>query len=421
MLKLKRSNYILITVCVLITLVSFILSFVFIEDSLGSAYRDYKFHEEFFFKFADDFSRTFSEYGSANKARNSPIFFIIVSQLLNLGFDVEYLKYLNIIFVIGIMFFFLRSLELIYQNIRIDTKILFLCTLILSPTIRSLTIHPYPLLWAINFFIISIYFYLKFLKSKNNKMKFKNAFFSILNLSIASYFTPNFAVFILFYFIKFLSEFKITTKILFLCLFTFLFSLPALIFLVWKDFYLFQNSGYDVTYFEKLNPANKLVIISSIIFLFIIPAVKFVKISRKSFDLFNLEFLLIMAVFFLSIYFFDFKNGAGGGIFFQLSNLIFTNNYFLFSIFFITIFIFYLLKIYNFDNILIFFILIIYNLQYTIYYKYFDPILLFVILFFMKFNKNIFEINVLGKRYFIFYLMFLIVNLCKGHLKIILT
>ncbi len=420
MLKLKRSNYIIISFCILITLISFILSFVFNEDSLGSAYLDYKFHEELFFKFGDDFNKTILEYGNENKARNSPIFYIIVSQLLNLGFEIKYLKYLNVIFVIGIMFFFLKSLEVNYQNIRIDTKILFLCALILSPTIRSLTIHPYPLLWAINFFIISIYFYLKFLKPKKKIIKFINAFLSIINLSIASYFTPNFAVFILFYFIKFFSEFRFSLRMLILSLFTFLMSLPALTFLIWKDFYFFQNSGYDITSFEKLNIANKLIIISSIIFLFILPAIKFIKKDVKSFYPLSFEFLLIVFVFFISIHFFDFKSGAGGGVFFQLSNLIFGNNYFLFLIFFITLFIFYLSKIYNFDNIIIFLILILYNLQYTIYYKYFDPILLFILLFFVKFNKNIYDINCLGKRYYIFYLIFLIVNLYKNQLKIIL-
>ncbi len=420
MLKLKRSNYIIISLCILITLISFILSFVFNEDSLGSAYLDYKFHEELFFKFGDDFNKTILEYGNENKARNSPIFYIIISQLLNLGFEVKYLKYLNGIFVIGIMFFFLKSLELTYPNIRIDTKILFLCALILSPTIRSLTIHPYPLLWAINFFIISIYFYLKFLKVEKKKIKFINASLSIINLSIASYFTPNFAVFILFYFIKFLGEFRFGLKTLILSLFTFLISLPALTFLIWKDFYFFQNSGYDITSFEKLNIANKLIIISSIIFLFILPAIKFMKKDIKSFYSFSFEFLLIVFVFFICIYFFDFKNGAGGGIFFQISNLIFGNNYFLFLIFLITLFVFYLFKIFNLENIIIFSILILYNLQYTIYYKYFDPILFFIILFFVKFNKNIYDINYLGKRYYIFYLIFLIVNLCKNQLKIIL-
>ena len=420
MLKLKISNYIIILFCILITLISFILSFIFNEDSLGSAYLDYKFHEELFFKFGDDFNKTILEYGNENKARNSPIFYIIVSQLLNLGFEVKYLKYLNVIFVIGIMFFFLKSLELTYPNIRIDTKILFLCALILSPTIRSLTIHPYPLLWAINFFIISIYFYLKFLNSEKKKIKLINAFLSIINLSIASYFTPNFAVFILFYFIKFLGEFRFGLKMLILSLFTILMSLPALAFLIWKDFYFFQNSGYDITSFEKLNIANKLIIISSIIFLFILPAIKFIKKDIKSYYSLSFEFLFIIFVFFLSIYFFDFKNGAGGGIFFQISNLIFGNNYFLFLIFLITLFIFYIFKIFNSENITIFLILILYNLQYTIYYKYFDPILFFIILFFVKFNKNIYDINNLGKRYYIFYLIFLIVNLCKNQLKIIL-
>ena len=159
-MELKRYNYKLILICVVSVFISFIYGFILQEDSLGGAYNDYKYHEQYFFSFATDFKSTLSEYGNNNEVRNSPIFYIIVSKLIQFGFELEYLRYLNLIFIFGIISFFLKSLKINYENINQETQIFFICTILLSPTIRSLTAHPYPLLWAINFFIISIYFYL---------------------------------------------------------------------------------------------------------------------------------------------------------------------------------------------------------------------------------------------------------------------
>ena len=419
MSELKSYNYKLITICVIFVFISFIASFILNEDSLGGAFKDSKALEKYFFDFSNNFKFTISEYGIKNEVRNSPVFYIVISQLVKFGLEIKYLKYLNIIFVFTIIFFFLKSLEINYKNIKFDTKIFLLCTIVLSPTIRSLTINPYPLLWAITFFSISIYYFLKFQKIDIEKYKLKNAFFCIINLSIASYITPNFSVFFLFFWIKFFNEYRFSLKILAITLFSLLLSLPALFFLIWKNFYIFYNSvSTEISFMEKFNFSNKIVIISSIIFLFILPIIKKIKIEDILIDLFQKRNFLFIFFFTVSIYFFDFKNDAGGGIFYHLSNLILDNDVFLFFIFLISIFIFDLIKIYNFNNLLIFATLILYNLQYTIYYKYFDPILLFVLLFLFKFDKNkIYEINTIGKRYFVFYVLFLLVNLFKTNLK----
>ena len=191
MSELKRNNFKLVFTCFVIVFISFIGSFIFNEDSLGGAYNDYKLYEKYFLKFAFDFKGTFLQYGNinselwdSNNVRNSPIFYIIVSKLINFGFELKNLKYLNIIFVVVIIFYFIKSLEINFDNIKLNTKILFLSTIILSPTIRSLTIHPYPFLWAISFFVISLYFYLKFKKIDNKNKKFKYALLCILNFQI---------------------------------------------------------------------------------------------------------------------------------------------------------------------------------------------------------------------------------------------
>ena len=173
-----------------------------------------------------------------------------------------------------------------------------MCTIALSPTIRSLTINPYPLLWAITFFSISIYYFLKFQKVDIKEYKLKNAFFCIINLSIASYITPNFSVFFLFFWIKFFNEYRFSLKILAITLFSLLLSLPALFFLIWKNFYIFYNSvSMEISFMEKFNFSNKIVIISSIIFLFILPIIKKIKIEDILIDLFQKRNLVL--IFFL--------------------------------------------------------------------------------------------------------------------------
>ena len=420
-MKSKRYNSNISFICLFLVMVSFIFGFAFNEDSIGGANYDYKIHENYFFKFSDDFKNTILDYGTNNEVRNSPVFYIIVSGLIKVDFQIEYLRYLNIIFIFLISFFFLKSLKIHFKNINLNTQIFFLCAILLSPTIRSLTIHPYPLLWAISFFIISIYFFLKFENSKKINLGYKNSIFCILSLSAASYITPNFAVFIIFYGIKFFEKFKFSSHLIKIFSFSLFLSLPAISFLIWKDFYLFNKNVFQTSLLEKFNLSNKFIIILSIIFLFILPLIKKLPINKNLKNFYNRKNFFLLLIFIISISLFNFKSGAGGGIFYQISYLIFDNNYFLFLIFFISLIIFDLLKIYNFNNYIIFFVLILYNLQYSIYYKYYDPILLFVLLFFCRFKKNyFFNINYLGQRYLIFYICFLLLNFFKNDLKVML-
>lgn len=420
MINLKDNSKIF-TIC-LSTLVfaSFVYSFIVGEDSLGAAEHDYLQNNVFLLNFSENFKLTIQEYGNYGEVRNSPLFNIILSQFLNLGLKIPHLKYLNLLIIIPILIYFIKSLKIKYKNISLDSQIFFGSIVLLSPTIRSLINYPYPFIWSICFFIISVFFYLNFQYDKKNK--FKNALLSILNLSLASYITPNFSVFIIFYIIKFFHEYKMSRNLIKICFFSIVLSLPALLFLVWKDFYIFKNEVFEVNYLEKFNISNKIIIICSFVILYFIPyIVKIQKINilYKTISLKNLIYLI--SFFVICVFFFDFKSGAGGGIFYQLSIIIFNNNYFLYFIFFISLFIFGLFNFYNYENCLIFFILIVYNMQYTIYYKYFDPLLLFIFLFIFKIKETKeYDINILSKKYFLFYVFFLILNIYKFDIKLLL-
>jgi hypothetical protein len=415
-----KENSRLVTICLLIlVLLSFVYSFVTGEDSLGKAEHDYIRNNFFLYSFSENFNLAIQKYGTYGEVRNLPTFNIIFAQFIKLGIEISNLKYLNLPILILLIFYFLKSLKIKYKNLSLNSKILFSCIILLSPTIRSLVNFTYPFLWALCFFVISIFFYLNFKNYETNKLK--NALYCILHLVIASYITPNFSVFIIIFLFQFFKEFQLSKSFFQICFFSFILSLPALSFLIYKDFYIFKNEVFSITYSEKFNVSNKIIIITSILSLFFIPYLVKWNI-KKDLTSIKLKSLFYISCFFLlCIFFFDFEPGAGGGIFYQFSKLFFKNNFFLFFIFFASLLLFNFFGLYNIENFIIFISLILYNLQYTIYYKYYDPLLLFIFLFLAKIKKNdTLDINNLGKRYFIFYVFFLLLNIFKDNLRLLL-
>ena len=157
-------------------------------------------------------------------------------------------------------------------------------------------------------------------------------------------------------------------------------------------------------------------------FLFFLPYIKFKELIYKMSQNFKLDNIFFILSFFICInlYFYNFDlgpNNSGGGLFYHLSQLIFNNSLILFLIFIFCLYLFKHVELYNFNNILIFFILVFYNLQFTIYYKYFDPLIFFIFLFMIKFKKNEnFNIKKISKKYYLLYLIFLSLNFSKQFL-----
>ena len=107
---------------------------------------------------------------------------------------------------------------------------------------------------------------------------------------------------------------------------------------------------------------------------------------------------------------------TGGGIFFHLSQLLFSNSLLVFCIFIIFVYIVFVYELINLNNTIIFFILIVYNAQYSIYHKYFDPLLYFILLFLIDFNNKKIQINFknLSYKYTLLYLSFLFISFFKS-------
>ena len=395
---------------------SIIFSYIILEDTLGSSKNDFDFHEKFVILFAEDFKNTLSNYGKGELlARNSPVFYIFLSLIYKIGIGLDNLKFLNIVSIPILVYVFYSCLRIQFKNINTNLLIFLSFVVLLSPTVRSLLIWPYPILYGFIFFLLSVKFYLKFTKVKKNKIN--EAYKNILFLALASYITPNFSVFAIFFLYKFFLEFKNSKYLFYIIALNFFLAIPAFLHYYINDFYFFNAPVSTIGLSDQLNISNKIVIISSLILFYFLPFINKKMLRKIIYGFKDLKKQSILILFFLiSIYFFSYPSGNfGGGIFYHLSQNLFANNIFLFVIFFLSIFLFQTANLINLNNLLLFLCLILYNLQASIYHKYFDPLLLFIFLFLMTNNKitnqkNFFDI---AKKYYLFYLFFLGISFYK--------
>ena len=169
-----------------------------------------------------------------------------------------------------------------------------------------------------------------------------------------------------------------------------------------------------------MNFSNKIIIISSLILFYFLPFIRFNDLSKNltSFKL-NRNFFYLSIFVIINLVFFDFVKNAGGGIFFHMSNLIFNNSIIVFFAFIVFVLLMEILDYINVNNFILFVILIIFNIQYTIYHKYFDPLLLFIFLFLFEFGnkKKKIDITTISTKNIILYLCFLMISLAKSSIN----
>ena len=148
-----------------------VLGYFLNEDLLGGARADYTYHLRFIHGFSENFSYTFKYFGSTEKdlnTRNLPPFFIIISYLTKY-LDLELIRLLNMNAAIAISYVFYKCLIIKFINTKKNDLFLISLFVFLSPSIRSLSIWPYTLIWGLLIFLISVYYYLKFIKSSKKK------------------------------------------------------------------------------------------------------------------------------------------------------------------------------------------------------------------------------------------------------------
>ena len=353
--------------------------------------------------FSNNFTYTFLNFDSYGH-RHSPVYLIFLSLFLDLGFNLNQIRLVHLHLCISLIIIFYQCLKLLFTNI--NNNYLFLLSLIifLSPTFRSLAIWPDSRLPGLIFFVLTIYFFLKFRKTNN----YKYTWYTCASLVVSSYISPNFSIFFPYFFFFFLKEFGFK-KLCFLITFNFLASLPILYYIFILDVNFLTAGKTPSLNNENIsfsfNFSDKIMIVSSIIFFHLSP----ILIMNNTFNylknfLFK-NFRLLILFLACLVYFFNYQiSYTGGGIFFILSNLLFNNNYLFYvgSFFFIG-FVAYIASL-NLNNFFLLSLIIISNIQNTIYHKYYEPMILIIFFTLIKYPG---VENLLKKKSNIFYLYFL--------------
>ena len=399
----------------LILYTSLIISFFLGENSTGGAIGDYINQKRASQAFASEFLKTFFEYDTYG-TRHSPILIIFLSLFEKIKLPDIFIRLIHLHLALFLPFIFYKCLSVKFKEI--DKKILFFlsCLIFLSPTFRSLAIWPDSRLLGLILFVISIYYFLKFEESKN----FKFAIYNVIFLALSAYLSPNFSVFSIFFFTKFVLNYGILSKKIFsIITINFILALPIFYYIFVLDVnFLLKTAAVGIEENEKIifnNLFNDILITFSIIFFYLIPFI-FLKIIRIK-NIFNLKKILIsILIFSICVFYFDYNYFySGGGIFFKVSNFFFNNNYLFYLISFFAILFTYTLISEKYLNILLFVIIILNNPQYTMYHKYFDPFLLIAFFTIFSFNidlKKMFQ----AKNYllvFFYFLVFLFISNLK--------
>lgn len=398
---------------------SLILGFIFNEDSNGGAYLDYINQDIIVNKFRDNFINSFLNYDDFT-TRHSPILISLISlfKKINIHQDIIRIIHLHLCLVLPITFYLI--LENKYSlEIKDKKKFLLITGLVfLSPTFRSLSIWPDSRILGLTFFLISILFFLKFYKKKSLKYVYLNICF----YTMASYLSPNFAIFSIFFFYKYFKFFGVSKSLIKIIIINIFLSLPALYYIFYLDInFLNKSAAVNDDSIESIffnNIFNQILIIPTIFLFYLLPFLIFKIINLNLYKL-KKTILISLPFFLISIYFFDYNYSyTGGGIFFKISNFILDNNNLFYPIAFVSMVLIINLIIEKLDNLIIFILLILSNPQITIYHKYYDPLLvcLFFSIFSFKINLNIQSLNLRLVFIYFYFLIFLFMGILKRYI-----
>jgi hypothetical protein len=378
-----------------------IIGFIYGENLNYGSYSDWVgANREPIKDFSSNFTYTFLNYDSYGH-RHSPIYLIFLSLFLDLGLDIDQVRFFHLHLCILLIPIFYQCLRLRFTNI--NNNYLFLLSLIifLSPTFRSLAIWPDSRIPGLIFFVLTIYFFLKF--KKKNELKY--TWYTCISLVIASYISPNFSIFFPYFFLFFLKKVKFEA-LSFLIIFNFLALLPILYYIFILDVNFLAAGKTPGLKNESINfsfnLSDKIMIISSIIFFHLSPILLMDNFYNQFKNFLLKKIIILIPLLICLIYFFNYQlRYTGGGVFFILSNLLLDNNYLFYigSFFFIS-FVLYISS-FSLNNFFLLTLLIVSNIQNTIYHKYYEPMIF--IMFFTLIKYPDVE-NFLKKKNNIFYL-----------------
>ena len=309
-------------ISIIILYISILIGFYYNENSTGGAYGDYYSHKEISKTFADNFLNTLLNFDKTH-TRHSPVLLILFSFFEKFEISDYVIRLINLHICLFLPFIFYKCLKKKFINVNNNYLVLLSCLIFLSPTFRSTAIWPDSRAWGLIFICLSIYYFLIY----NSTKKIKHCYLVILFYTVSSYISPNFSVYSIFFMLFFFKDFKIN-KNLELIILNLLLAFPALyyIFILDNNFMFAATAvpGGSNEPFSINDISNKFLIISSIVIFYLIPFLisKSVKIPIQNLNAKKL--IIILILFCISIFFFNYKlNYTGGGIFFKISNIFF--------------------------------------------------------------------------------------------------
>ena len=381
-----------------------LIGFYFNEDFALGYKTDYLRYKDFVPLFQKDFVNSLLNFDKLFLAFPSPIFMIFFSFLEKISFNAIFARVIVLHLSLLIPLFFYMCLKIKYEFKINDIKILLPIIIFFSPYFRSASIWLGNENIALIFFLISLYFFLKYEKTEKKKLSYiiLNTFF----LALAAYIRPNYSLFSIYFFIRYYFDLNFSYKLLFYIFINILLSFPVIYYAFVLDINFFSQflirgdpePVRDVLLdFTLSGFINHFSITLTILFFYSIPFM--LSNIKQNFQIsnFKIENLVLSIIFlFLLIFYFDYNLLYGGGIFYKLSLLIFENNY-LFYFFSLISFNALILifsvseknKDWLFDIVLLL-ILILLEIDGVFYHETYDPLIYFI---FFLLVKNKFYIN----------------------------
>ena len=368
----KLSNYKKELIIFILSFLSLIYSFIISEDGTGGGAKgDFEVTYGFILALQENLLANPKEWTLVH----TPLHFLILSLITRLIHDPYVLRIFFLIFSTSIpILFYLIISKFILKNKEKRNLLLISSCIFFIPSFRYTSIWANNLITAIFFFLISIYFFLKWKRNINKDLD-KNLLLQIFFLVLATYTRQYFAVFFIFFLKKYYEtiSFRNFIKLFGICTLS---SIPVF-------FYVYKFPALLTEQFISFNALNYFLLgNSAIMFTTIFPIIMINFLYKK---ILYKNVLIPCLISFSLIYFlsinFDGTGWQGGGINYFLSKKIFHNNiYFYFTSFF-TISAFIYLSVENKSNLIILVTLILMFFSYQVYQRYYDP--MFFIIFFL--------------------------------------
>jgi hypothetical protein len=387
---------------------SLLIGFYFNEDFAIGYASDYTLHKMYIALFEKDFLNTLLNFEKFTTS-HSPIYYIFFLFLKKVSFNETVLRLINLHTSLLIPIFFYLCLKIKYKFQKEDLRSLIPCVIFFSPYFRSSSIWVGSENISLLFLIVSFYFFLKY--ESNKERNFSNIFLNVLFLACAAYFRPIYAVFSIYFFLRYYLDLKFSNKLLYYILINALLSFPALyyVFILDINFFLIHINQIQ----ELSSIVNNFSICISIILFYSIPFLLIRINNNLKLLIFRIENIVLSIIFmYLLLFHFNYNAPFGGGIFYKFSLLAFDNNYLFYFFSLIAFNVLFAVLFFNNDikdrisNLTLLLVLIFLEPDRYIYHETFDPLLYFVFFLLIKSEIYLNFIQKLTNKKFILLILF---------------